>query len=123
MNPGDRCTRVAGHKNPHDHDPSFHADWRFYFGTAHQQCEYVEPATQLPDFLHTLIAQTAAPPPPPLITRLRAAGWMVAVHNDYRQDGKLMTFWLFVRDGVAVKGEGATDDEALTQVLKQVEGR
>jgi hypothetical protein len=35
-----------------------------------------------------------------------------------------MTFWLFTRDGVAVKGEGATDAEALAQVLKQTpEGR
>ena len=63
------------------------------------------------------------PSMPPLLTRLRAAGWMVAVHNDYRQDGKLMTFWLFTRDGVAVKGEGATDDEALAQVFRQTEGR
>jgi len=26
---------------------------------------------------------------------LRENGWMVGVHNDYRQGGKLMTFWLF----------------------------
>lgn len=58
-----------------------------------------------------------------LLDRLRADGWMVAVHNDYRQDGKLMTFWLFTREGFAVKGEGETDAEALAQVMKQVEGR
>jgi len=48
---------------------------------------------------------------------------MVAVHNDYRQDGKLMTFWLFTRHKIAVKGEGATDVEALAQVIEQIEGR
>lgn len=26
---------------------------------------------------------------------LRAKGWSVAVHNDYRLGGKRMTFWLF----------------------------
>ena len=70
-------------------------------------------------------AQLAENPPAAhdVLAKLRAAGWMVAVHNDYRQDGKLMTFWLFVRDGIAVKGEGATDDEALAQVFRQTEGR
>ena len=66
------------------------------------------------------------PPPPsePTLVKLRAAGWMVAVHNDYRQHGRLLTFWLFVRNGIAVKGEGYTDAEALAQVLKQTpEGR
>lgn len=42
---------------------------------------------------------------------------MVAVHNDYRLNGELMTFWLFTTpDGRAVKGEGRTDAEALDQV-------
>lgn len=47
---------------------------------------------------------------------IRAQGWAVAVHNDYRLDGVPHTFWLFTRDGVAVKGEGRTDAEALAQV-------
>lgn len=51
---------------------------------------------------------------------IRALGWSVAVHNDYRQDGRPMTFWLFVRDGRAVKGEGATDADALDEVRKQI---
>ena len=50
-----------------------------------------------------------------LLCKLRDSGWMVAVHNDYRQDGKLKTFWLFVKDGRAIKGEGDTDREALEQ--------
>ncbi len=50
------------------------------------------------------------------LTILRAAGWFVAVHNDYRLDGKRWTFWLLTHDdGRYVKGEGATDEEALAE--------
>lgn len=51
---------------------------------------------------------------------LRSAGWMVAVHNDYRLNGRRMTFWLFTKGDRAVKGEGETDSEALAQVAAQV---
>jgi len=52
------------------------------------------------------------------IQSLRNDGWMVAVHNDYRLNGKTMTFWLFTRaDGRWIKGEGETDAEALAQAL------
>lgn len=47
---------------------------------------------------------------------LRSWGWSVAVHNDYRLSGEAHTFWLFTKDGQAVKGEGRTDAEALNQV-------
>lgn len=47
---------------------------------------------------------------------IRALGWMVAVHNDYRQLGETHTFWLFTKDGRAVKGEGMSDAEALNKV-------
>ncbi len=47
---------------------------------------------------------------------IRALGWAVAVHNDYRQNGEAYTFWLFTKDGRAIKGEGRTDAEALDQV-------
>lgn len=47
---------------------------------------------------------------------IRALGWTVAVHNDYRQNGESHTFWLFTKDGRAIKGEGRTDTEALDQV-------
>ena len=47
---------------------------------------------------------------------IRAAGWAVAVHNDYRQQGEPHTFWLFTKNGRCVKGEGRTDAEALSQV-------
>jgi hypothetical protein len=78
---------------------------------------------KLEKFVYTQLAEN----PPAFhetLARLRAAGWMVAVHNDYRQDGKLMTFWLFTRADetgklIAVKGEGSTDDEALAQVFRQ----
>jgi len=42
---------------------------------------------------------------------------MVAVHNDYRLNGKAHTFWLFTHpNGRWVKGEGKTDNEALVQM-------
>lgn len=52
---------------------------------------------------------------------LRAAGWRVAVHNDYRVNGRDMTFWLFTHpaSGRFVKGEGETDADALRVVLRQ----
>lgn len=49
---------------------------------------------------------------------LRAAGWTVAVHNDYRQNGEAHTFWLFTRGTRAVKGEGRTDAEALNNARR-----
>jgi hypothetical protein len=51
---------------------------------------------------------------------IRSQGWMVAVHNDYRQDGKLYTFWLFTKGERAVKGEGLTDKEALNQIRRKL---
>jgi hypothetical protein len=40
---------------------------------------------------------------------------MVAVHNDYRLNGKPHTFWLFTKGDRAIKGEGDTDQKALDQ--------
>ena len=57
----------------------------------------------------------------PVPDDIRAAGWAVAVHNDYRQDGKAHTFWLFTKDGRAIKGEGLTDAEALDQVREAIQ--
>ena len=57
---------------------------------------------------------------------IRAAGWVVAVHNDYRLGGRLHTFWLFTKDdpkdrpepgeGRFAKGEGEGDAAALNSV-------
>lgn len=55
-----------------------------------------------------------------ILMLLRQFGWSVAVHNDYRQDGEKRTFWLMVKDEVAFKGEGTTDEEALQQVIDRV---
>lgn len=52
---------------------------------------------------------------------IRAKGWMVAVHNDYRLGWELYTFWLFTKGNRCVKGEGKTDAEALNEVRKQLE--
>ncbi|MGR0185487.1 hypothetical protein [Azospirillum aestuarii] len=49
---------------------------------------------------------------------IRAAGWAVAVHNDYRLHGQPNTFWLFTKGDRAVKGEGLTDAEALDEVRR-----
>ena len=51
---------------------------------------------------------------------IREAGWMVAAHNDYRLHGEVWTFWLFTRDGRAVKGEGHTDVLALNDIRAQL---
>jgi hypothetical protein len=50
------------------------------------------------------------------LRRMRSEGWTVAVHNDYRQNGQPMTFWLFTNEthGTFVKGEGPTDLAAVT---------
>lgn len=47
---------------------------------------------------------------------IRAQGWTVAVHNDYRQGAESHTFWLFTKADRAIKGEGRSDAEALNQV-------
>ena len=50
---------------------------------------------------------------------LREMGWMVAVHNDYRIGHDYFTFWLFTKGPYCVKGEGATDLDALRQCAKK----
>lgn len=62
------------------------------------------------------MSQTAAR----LLSELRTAGWLVAVHNDYHQDGRFMTFWLMVQGERALKGEGADDEAALSQIAAKV---
>lgn len=48
----------------------------------------------------------------------RKRGWMVAVHNDYRQHNRLQTFWLLTHsDGRWVKGEGVSDALALAEAM------
>lgn len=55
---------------------------------------------------------------------LRAAGWSVAVHNDYRVKRRRFTFWLLTHpSGYHVKGEGETDLEALEQCAAIVRQR
>lgn len=56
-----------------------------------------------------------------MLADLRAQGWVVAVHNDYRLGGVHHTFWLFTRGGVALKGEGLSDAEAVAQVRTQAD--
>lgn len=55
------------------------------------------------------------------LARIRAAGWVVAVHNDYRLAGEPHTFWLFTRGARNVKGEGCSDEYALEQVERQLQ--
>jgi hypothetical protein len=56
-----------------------------------------------------------------LLKELRRRGWLVAVHNDYMQDGVFHTFWLFTKGGWCVKGEGITDERALTLASEQAD--
>jgi len=54
-----------------------------------------------------------------MLEALRSRGWAVAVHNDYRMDGKRYTFWLFAKDICCVTGEGNTDEEAVALALRE----
>jgi hypothetical protein len=47
---------------------------------------------------------------------IRAAGWAVGVHNDYRIGNIAHTFWLFTKGQWCVRGEGRTDAAALRVV-------
>jgi hypothetical protein len=50
----------------------------------------------------------------------RQQGWRVAVHNDYQQDGKAWTFYLFTHsNGFWCKGEADNDLQALKNAWKQ----
>lgn len=65
------------------------------------------------------------PPDADVTRRHQQAGrpartWSVAVHNDYRMMGENYTFWLFTKNGRAVKGEGRTDGEALDRIRAQL---
>lgn len=51
---------------------------------------------------------------------LREAGWMVAVHNDYRLNDVFHTFWLMTKGDKCVKGEGKTDEEALNEIRNKL---
>jgi hypothetical protein len=53
---------------------------------------------------------------------IRAAGWMVGVHNDYIMEGRRHTFWLFTNNatGRFVKGESTTDAQALNWVRRMI---
>lgn len=58
------------------------------------------------------------------LKKFRGAGWLVAVHNDYKQRGKTHTFWLFTHpNGCYVKGEGRTDKEALKKAWAEIRSR
>jgi hypothetical protein len=47
---------------------------------------------------------------------LRADGWSVGCHNDYRQNGERHTFWLLTKGDRCIVGEGHTDAEALNTI-------
>jgi hypothetical protein len=73
--------------------------------------------------LQDAMLQAMVQPPPEIRDAakpddLREAGWMVAVHNDYTLNGAQRTFWLLTnpRTGNFLKGEGASDAEALSQI-------
>jgi len=51
---------------------------------------------------------------------LRAKGWTVAVHNDYRMGGVSHTFWLLTHGEICVRGEGLSDSIALDMVRDRI---
>jgi hypothetical protein len=57
-----------------------------------------------------------------ILNALREAGWTVGVHNDYRQQGELKTFWMFTHPtGVFLKTEGlvAEEEKILAELLER----
>lgn len=56
-----------------------------------------------------------------ILANLRRTGWTVAVHNDFRLNGKPHTFWLFTHEATRkyAKGEGTTDQEALEEAAHE----
>jgi hypothetical protein len=56
------------------------------------------------------------------LRNIRAKGWMVVTHNDYRLHGRRYTFWGFSHPetGRFVKGEGLTDAQALEEIWRKI---
>jgi hypothetical protein len=101
----------------------FAAIWRDYRGDgAHRMAVSMDLLKDADAALSP--APATEPPPAPaseeasnMLLQLRSDGWLVAVHNDYRQNGRVHTFWLFTKGDQCVKGEGLTDADALKQVI------
>jgi hypothetical protein len=51
---------------------------------------------------------------------IRAAGWTVAAHSDYRLNEEPHTCWLFTKGSRNVRGEAKTDAEALDKVRQEI---
>lgn len=94
----------------------FHRLWTKAVGTP----DYVK--AEWRDLEAAMKAATAPPAPGASSPDdLRALGWTVAVHNDYRLGGDAHTFWLLTHsDGHWLKGEGRTDAEALDQIRSAI---
>jgi hypothetical protein len=59
-----------------------------------------------------------------LLELFRANGWSIAAHNDYQQDKKYYTFYLFTHStGIWCKGEAEDDLTALAQAWQQARQR
>ena len=57
-----------------------------------------------------------------ILDELRARGWTVAIHNDYRIGHDPRTFWLLTHpNGRWVKGEAETDEKAIRHCRDQIE--
>ena len=51
-----------------------------------------------------------------ILARLRAMGWCVGIHNDYRVAGEARRLWLLTKpEGSYVKGEGTGEGTALSE--------
>jgi hypothetical protein len=86
---------------------------RWYYEKANAAFEKVKP---LHVFGNDLATHPSPTPAADADRVLREAGWSVAVHNDYRLNGEAHTFWLWTHpDGRWIKGEGRTDEDALSQ--------
>lgn len=61
-----------------------------------------------------------------MVNLLRSHGWMVAIHNDYRDDatGTTRTYWMFTHEGLGAfkDADGANDQEAVTAIYQDYFG-
>ena len=56
-----------------------------------------------------------------VLDTLRAKGWSVAAHNDYKQSGNPHTFWLLTKGNRCYRGEGVTDWLALSNIATEIQ--
>ena len=57
-----------------------------------------------------------------ILDAIRAKGWSIAIHNDYKQHDRVFTFYLFTKGNRNLKVEGDLNKEVefLSQTLQDI---